>query len=84
MANKRQFKLWAFGDAHVATDLKQGRKSLAGAIEQSEGGGQPFDWDIAIDVGDMSGKQEPPSDEEGPDIIEQFGALKKTPPRGYL
>jgi len=45
------FKLWAFGDAHVGTDLKRGnRESLADALRQSEFGGEeggpPFDWDI--------------------------------------
>ena len=50
------FRLWAFGDAHVGTDRQSGRESLAEAIRQSEfggaQGGPPFDWDIAVDVGD--------------------------------
>jgi tripartite-type tricarboxylate transporter receptor subunit TctC len=46
------FQLWAFSDAHVGSDDKNGRKSLADAIAQSESGGNeggpPFDWDISI------------------------------------
>ena len=30
-----------------------------------DGGGPPFHWDIAIDIGDMSGGQDVPDDEEG-------------------
>ena len=55
----RTLRLWAFGDAHVGTDKSFGRRSLAEAISHSESGGAeggpPFEWDIAIDVGDMSG-----------------------------
>src|SRR5450432_3739177 len=74
-SNKR-FHLWAFGDAHVGTDIKHGRESLAEAITQSEFGGKEggpaFDWDIAVDVGDMSGEQGLPKDDEGKEIIRQF------------
>lgn len=77
----RPFRLWAFGDAHVGTDLKQGRESLADAIRQSERGdtnGAPaFEWDIAIDVGDLSGGQDTPKDAEGEEVVRQFGALSK-------
>ena len=66
------FQLWAFSDAHVGTDDRNGRKSLAEAIAQSEFGGKeggpPFDWDIAINAGDTSGAQRLPLDEEGQDI----------------
>src|SRR6266446_1760116 len=74
------FPLWAFRDAHVGTDDRNGRKSLAEAIAQSEFGakeGGPFDWDIAINVGDMSGAQDLPLDEEGEEIVRQFQILKK-------
>ena len=58
-----------------------GRKSLAEAISQSEFGGKeggpPFDWDIAINVGDMSGARGLPVDQEGEEIVRQFLALKK-------
>ena len=81
MKNKHSFRLWAFGDCHVGTDKKRQRQSLAEAIIQSEApgsnGNHPFDWDIAIDVGDMSGGQGVPEDEEGREIIRQFRALKK-------
>jgi hypothetical protein len=33
------FALWAFGDAHVGTDLKRGRQSLAAALRTVERGG---------------------------------------------
>lgn len=78
----RTFKLWAFGDAHVGTDIKQKRESLAHALRQSEFGGEkapPFDWDIAINVGDLSGSQGIPDDEEGELVHKQFGVLKKHP-----
>jgi len=75
------FQLWAFSDTHVATDDRNGRKSLAEAISQSEIGGKeggpPFDWDIAINAGDMSGAQGLPLDEEGEEIVRQFRTLTK-------
>jgi hypothetical protein len=71
--------VWVFGDAHVGTDLKRGRESLAEALRASEQGGEeagpPFAWDLAIDVGDMSGAQGLPGDEEGREVVRQFGAL---------
>lgn len=78
----KPFRLWAFGDAHVGTDLKFGRHSLAEAISHSEfggpDGGPPFGWDIAIDVGDMSGAHHAlPDDAEGQEVRRQFSALRK-------
>jgi hypothetical protein len=77
----KTFQLWAFSDTHVGTDDKNGRKSLAEAIAQSEFGGReggpPFDWDIAINAGDMSGAQGLPLDEEGEEIVRQFRTLRK-------
>lgn len=77
----REFRLWAVGDAHVGTDIRRKRESLADAICQSEQGGKegapPFDWDIALNVGDFSGDQEPPKDDEGREVVRQFGALTK-------
>jgi hypothetical protein len=76
-----QFRLWTMGCAHVGSDRRQGRESLAGAIRQSErGGGQggpPFDWDIALHVGDISGSQTPPDEAEGREVVRQFGAAEK-------
>lgn len=73
--------LWVFGDAHVGTDLKRGRESLSDALHASECGGgmggPSFDWDIAIDVGDMSGGQSVPADEEGEEVVRQFSVLQK-------
>lgn len=77
----KEFNLWVFGDAHVGTDLERGRESLAEALRMSEqggdSGGPAFDWDIAIDVGDMSGGQSVPEDGEGREVVRQFGVLKK-------
>lgn len=74
----RQFRVWAMSDAHVGTDLKQGRESLADALRQSEGNGAGpgFDWDIALNLGDFSGNQGAPNDDEGAEIVRQFGALR--------
>jgi len=72
--NNKTFNIWLWGDAHVGTDLRCGRESLADAIRDSE---NAFDWDIAIDAGDMSGNQGLPQDAEGREIIRQFSALKK-------
>lgn len=80
---RRQFRLWAFGDAHVGTDLVEGRRSLAIALEQSERGDEegavPFEWDLAINVGDMSGAHQSPTDEEGREVIAQYSVLKDHP-----
>jgi hypothetical protein len=69
----KTLRLWAFGDAHVGTDKRHGRDSLAEAISHSESGGTeggpPFAWDIALDVGDMSGAEGVPQDEEGAEVV---------------
>ena len=80
--SKATFKLWAGGDAHVGTDLERAnRRSLAEAILQSEQGGAeggpPFDWDIMLDVGDLSGSQTPPDDDEGRVVARQYAASTK-------
>ena len=71
-----KFNLWVFGDAHVGTDLKHGRESLAEALLMSEKGGRQggpsIAWDIAIDVGDMSGGHEVPTDDEGAEVVRQL------------
>jgi hypothetical protein len=75
------FRLWAIGDAHVGTDLARKRESLAEAIRHSEHGGKdggpPFDWDIALNVGDFSGSQTPPEDAEGREVARQYAAATK-------
>jgi hypothetical protein len=71
-----KFRIWVFADAHVGTDKKQHRESLAEAIRQSEST-SGFDWEIALDLGDMSGEQGTPKDPEGEEIIRQFGVLKR-------
>jgi hypothetical protein len=74
-----RFRLWAMGCAHVGTDLRvSGRESLAEAIRQSERGGReggpPFEWDIALHLGDLSGSQTPPQDDEGEQVVRQYAA----------
>ena len=63
-ATPAKFRVWVFADAHVASDKANGRESLITAIQQSEGA-SGFDWDIALDLGDISGAQGTPKDEEG-------------------
>ena len=71
--------MWTIACSHVGTDLRvSGRESLAEAIRQSEYGGNeggpPFEWDIALHLGDLSGSQTPPQDEEGREVVRQFAA----------
>ena len=70
------FRVWVFSDAHVGTDKANGRDSLATAIQQSEGT-SGFEWDIALDLGDISGAQGTPKDEEGQEVVRQFGVLRR-------
>jgi hypothetical protein len=53
---------------------------LADAIRQSERGGQEggpsFAWDIAFHLGDLSGTQDIPDDDEGREVVRQFDALR--------
>ncbi len=70
------FNVWVFSDAHVDTDKRNGRESLATALRQSEGPAG-FAWDIALDLGDMSGAQGTPKDPEGEEIVRQFKALER-------
>lgn len=77
-----KFTLWATSDAHVGTDLKSGRKSLETAIKQSEGriyNYSSINWDIMLHLGDISGAQYAPDDEEGFEIQKQLhsGVLHK-------
>jgi hypothetical protein len=66
--------LWAFSDAHVGTDKRNGRESLVEAIRHAE---SDFDWEIALDMGDQSGGQAVPQDDEGEEVVRQFQALRK-------
>ncbi|MEQ8193742.1 MAG: metallophosphoesterase [Rhodospirillales bacterium] len=80
----KQLNLWFAACAHVHSDLKHGRRSLADAIEQSEnggagdgsGGGPPFDWDALFFLGDFVGSQLPPTDEDATAVLEQLNAGK--------
>ena len=54
---------------------RRGRENLVESIQHSE---TDFQWDLALDLGDMSGGQAVPADEEGEEIVQQFGkALRK-------
>ena len=84
----KTFALWAGGDAHVGTDLRRcTRQSLAEAILQAEeggdAGGPPFEWDIMLDIGDLAGHVVPPADEEGEEVVRQYGASKAHPREHY-
>jgi hypothetical protein len=72
----KTFNVWLFSDAHVGTDKTNGRESLATAIRQSESA-SGFGWDIALDLGDMSGAQGTPKDAEGEEVVRQFSVLQK-------
>src|SRR5215470_16566162 len=72
----KTLRLWVFSDAHVGSDQKRGRESLATALRQSEDA-SGFRWDIALDLGDMSGADDPPKDPEGEEIVRQFGVLRQ-------
>ncbi len=78
----KTLKVWALGDCHVGTDLRHGRRSLEEVLCTSEHGGNEggpaFDWDIAVDIGDMSGAVSTlPEDPEGEEVIGQFAVLEK-------
>ena len=76
MRRNSDLSLWAFACAHVGTDMRVGgRESLADAIRQSESG-SGFDWHIAVNLGDHSGTQCEPDDEEGRELVRQYGALR--------
>ena len=81
MCANRQLRLWVTAYCHVGTDIQHGYESLAEAIRQSEFGGSeggpPFEWDLALHLGDFSGTQTSPDDEEGREVIRQFEALRK-------
>lgn len=77
----KRFNVWACGCCHIHSDLAHGRRSLAEAIEQSEEGGAEggpaFDWDIMLNLGDFSGTQGPPTDADGPPVVEQMRAGRR-------
>ena len=73
----KTLRIWVFSDAHVGRDKQHGVESLATPLRQSESA-SGFDWDIALDLGDMSGDLGLPKDAEGAEVVRQFGALKST------
>jgi len=80
-ARQRQLRVWATSDPHVGNDSRQEegrrpRESLAEAIRQSESS-LGFDWDLALCLGDFSGHQGLPPEEEGRQVVHQFAALSR-------
>ena len=75
------FRLWASGCAHVGTDLRFGRESLAEAIRQSERAGpkagprssgtSPCTWATS------PGARSPRRTTEGREVVRQLGALRR-------
>lgn len=81
-APPRAFRVWVIGCSHVGTDLaRNGRESLAEAIRHSEDGGReggpPFEWDICLNLGDLSGDQSGPTEEEGRIVVGQYAAARR-------
>jgi len=72
-APSRTFRIWVLSDSHVGTDKENGRESLADAIRHSE---SDFDWDIALQLGDLSGAFGVPADPEGEEVVRQYSALR--------
>lgn len=73
----------------MGTDLSRaGRRSLAEVIGQAERGGDdgfdPFDWDGMLDIGDLSGSQTPPDDEEREEVVRQYAASTKHPREHFV
>ena len=80
--SKRVFRLWAMGCSHVDSDIKHdNRESIGEAVRQSEGRNgdeaPPFDWDIAVHLGDLSATQGYPTDEVGLEVVRQFSLGEK-------
>lgn len=55
------FRIWAVGCTHAGNDIKHGRESLLEACKDAE----KFGFDIGVHLGDFSGQQDLPTDEEG-------------------
>ena len=77
----KEFRVWTTACSHVHSDLKEGRRSIAEPIAQSEfggaDGGPPFEWDIMLHLGDIYGTQAPPVDSDGLPVVEQLNSAKK-------
>ena len=74
------FNLWVTGCSHLSTDLPHGIRTLEDAITDSEyggdEGGEAFDWDIMLHLGDIKGDQGTPTDENGEQFLEQISAAR--------
>ncbi len=80
--SRESFNLWAMACSHIGSDLREGnRRSLAESIQHSEFGGDeggpPFDWDIALHLGDLAGSQGFPDEEEGREAARQLHSAQK-------
>lgn len=78
-----EFNLWVGGCSHVHTDIQHGRESLAEAIRHSEKGGDmggpPFNWDVMLHLGDLTGEQGTPQDRHGREVLRQLAASEEHP-----
>jgi hypothetical protein len=56
-------------------------ETLAEALRQSENGGAfggpPIPWDIALNLGDYAGFWDAPEDEQGREVVRQYGVMKQ-------
>lgn len=79
----RRFAVWASACSHLSTDLRHGRRAFAEALAQADHGGDQggpaFDFDVGLHLGDLSGTQPPPTDEEGPEVVSQLSSSEKHP-----
>lgn len=71
--DSKALRVWASSCSHVTTDILKGRESLVEAISDTERDPE-FHWDIALHLGDLSGGQFPPGDEEGQEVVRQFAS----------
>lgn len=61
-------KIWAVGCTHAGNDIQHGHKSLHRACKDAE----DFGFDFGVSLGDFSGQQGLPTDEEGAMYREQL------------
>ena len=75
------FNLWVTGCSHLSTDLPHGIRTLEDAITDSEcggdEGGEAFDWDIMLNLGDIKGDQGTPTDENGEQFLDQISSARE-------
>jgi hypothetical protein len=76
----KQLRLWAIGDARrhrSAAAASRWPRPFGSRSRAARTARRPSDWDIAISVGDFSGNQRPPEDDEGAEVVRQYAAATK-------